>query len=168
MWKSVKKCLHKWIKCKTTSKFNFVLTWQRCWHYEYRTHSHSGSGCCWADNMDRLQFPLLVKYKLFDWGTPVDRHTPVKTLPFRRNAYAGSKKYTGIPLHQLIVKGTDNCKFLWAINRHSQSSPHSMSHAQRKGSASNTKKSPVHGWNVSINFWRHNSPEDEQHSSLCT
>ena len=66
MWKSVKKCLHKWIKCETTSKFNFVLTWQRCWHYEYRTHSHSGSGCCWADNMDRLQFCLLVKYKLFD------------------------------------------------------------------------------------------------------
>ena len=65
MWKSVKKCLHKWIKCETTSKFNFVLTWQRCWHYEYRTHSHSGSGCCWADNMDRLQFPLLLKYKLF-------------------------------------------------------------------------------------------------------
>ena len=65
MWKSVKKCLHKWIKCETTSKFNFVSTWQRCWHYEYRTHSHSGSGCCWADNMDRLQFPLLVKYKLF-------------------------------------------------------------------------------------------------------
>ena len=39
------------------------LTWQSYWHYEYRTHSHSGSGCCWADNIDRLQLRLLLKFQ---------------------------------------------------------------------------------------------------------
>ena len=68
MWKSIKNCLYKWVKCETTWKFNIVSTGQSCWHYKYRTHSHSGSGCCglitWKDYSYVGNFPLYQRMAL--------------------------------------------------------------------------------------------------------